>query len=72
MTTTSETPDRDLHSRGLAILRRLVGRDDAEFHPGQWEAIEALVAHHRRALVVQRTGWGKSAVYWLIPVNGGW
>ena len=65
MTTTSETPDRDLHSRGLAILRRLVGRDDAEFHPGQWEAIEALVAHHRRALVVQRTGWGKSAVYFV-------
>ncbi len=65
MTTTSEIPDRDLHSRGLAILRRLVGRDDAEFHPGQWEAIEALVAHHRRALVVQRTGWGKSAVYFV-------
>lgn len=60
-----ETLDRDLHSRGLAILRRLVGRDDAEFHPGQWEAIEALVAHHRRALVVQRTGWGKSAVYFV-------
>ncbi|MSS45723.1 RecQ family ATP-dependent DNA helicase [Cutibacterium sp. WCA-380-WT-3A] len=55
----------DLHARGLAILRRLVGRNDADFHPGQWEAIEALVAHHRRALVVQRTGWGKSAVYFV-------
>lgn len=54
-----------LRAQGLAILRRLVGRDDADFHPGQWEAIEALVAHHRRALVVQRTGWGKSAVYFV-------
>lgn len=46
-------------------LRRLTGRDDAVFHDGQLEAIEALVDGHRRALVVQRTGWGKSAVYFL-------
>ncbi|WCC80676.1 RecQ family ATP-dependent DNA helicase [Cutibacterium equinum] len=65
MTTPFNTPNNTLHDRGLAILRRLVGRDDAEFHPGQWEAIEALVAHRRRALVVQRTGWGKSAVYFV-------
>ncbi|WP_107481764.1 RecQ family ATP-dependent DNA helicase, partial [Streptomyces pseudogriseolus] len=31
----------------------------------QWRAIEALVAEKRRALVVQRTGWGKSAVYFV-------
>ncbi len=31
----------------------------------QWVAIEALVADKRRALVVQRTGWGKSAVYFV-------
>ncbi|MGH8961166.1 MAG: DEAD/DEAH box helicase, partial [Jatrophihabitantaceae bacterium] len=31
----------------------------------QWTAIEALVADRRRALVVQRTGWGKSAVYFV-------
>lgn len=31
----------------------------------QWSAIEALVVHRRRALVVQRTGWGKSAVYFI-------
>jgi ATP-dependent DNA helicase RecQ len=46
-------------------LRRLTGRDDAVFHDGQLEAIEALVDGHRRALVVQRTGWGKSAVYFI-------
>ncbi len=31
----------------------------------QWTAIESLAVHHRRALVVQRTGWGKSAVYFV-------
>ena len=36
---------------------------DAAFREGQLEAIEALVAQRRRVLVVQRTGWGKSAVY---------
>lgn len=49
----------------VGILRSLVGRDDADFHDGQFEAIEALVDDHRRALVVQRTGWGKSAVYFV-------
>ena len=44
------------------ILRSLVGRPDAEFHEGQAEAIDALVTDRSRALVVQRTGWGKSAV----------
>jgi ATP-dependent DNA helicase RecQ len=33
--------------------------------PDQWSAIEALVVDRRRALVVQRTGWGKSAVYFI-------
>lgn len=47
------------------MLRTLVGRDDADFHDGQFEAIEALVDDRRRALVVQRTGWGKSAVYFV-------
>ncbi|HMR49012.1 MAG TPA: RecQ family ATP-dependent DNA helicase [Arachnia sp.] len=49
----------------LTILRQLTGNPAAQFHPGQAEAIEALVAHRRRALVVQRTGWGKSAVYFI-------
>ncbi|PPL18854.1 RecQ family ATP-dependent DNA helicase [Microterricola pindariensis] len=49
----------------LAALRALVGRPDADFHDGQFEAIQALVAERRRALVVQRTGWGKSAVYFV-------
>jgi ATP-dependent DNA helicase RecQ len=37
----------------------------AEFRDGQREAIEAVVRDGSRALVVQRTGWGKSLVYWI-------
>ena len=44
---------------------RLVGRDDAALREDQWAAIEALAVDRRRALVVQRTGWGKSAVYFV-------
>jgi ATP-dependent DNA helicase RecQ len=46
-------------------LRELVGRDDAVLREDQWTAIEALAVDKRRALVVQRTGWGKSAVYFV-------
>ncbi|MEU1971323.1 DEAD/DEAH box helicase [Microbacterium sp. NPDC019599] len=59
---TSTTPARDA---ALDALRTLVGRGDADFHEGQFEAIDALVEGRRRALVVQRTGWGKSAVYFV-------
>jgi ATP-dependent DNA helicase RecQ len=45
-------------------LRALAG-DGARLRDDQWTAIEALVAGRRRALVVQRTGWGKSAVYFI-------
>lgn len=54
-----------LRGAALEILRTLVGRDDADFHEGQFEAIGALVERRERALVVQRTGWGKSAVYFV-------
>ncbi len=46
-------------------LRSLTGRPDAAFRDGQREAIQALVDDRARVLVVQRTGWGKSAVYFL-------
>lgn len=57
--------DEDLRPEAEAALRRLVGRDDAVLRDDQWTAIHALVAEQRRALVVQRTGWGKSAVYFV-------
>jgi len=49
----------------LDALRKLTGRADASFRDGQREAIGALVDDRNRVLVVQRTGWGKSAVYFL-------
>ena len=45
-------------------LRSLAG-PQARLRPDQWTAIKALVVDRRRALVVQRTGWGKSAVYFV-------
>ncbi len=54
-----------LREQAEEALRALVGRDDAALREDQWRAIEALVAFRRRALVVQRTGWGKSAVYFV-------
>ncbi|SBT51786.1 RecQ family ATP-dependent DNA helicase [Micromonospora narathiwatensis] len=47
-----------------AVLRRLAGAH-ARLREDQWRAIEALVVDRRRVLCVQRTGWGKSAVYFV-------
>jgi ATP-dependent DNA helicase RecQ len=49
----------------IQLLRAAVGNPAADFHPGQWEAIDALISKRARLLVVQRTGWGKSIVYFL-------
>lgn len=54
-----------LDDRALALLRRLTGRPEASFRPHQLEAIRALAGHRKRVLLVQRTGWGKSAVYFI-------
>src|SRR6476469_5457960 len=55
----------DVRERAEEHLRALVGRDDARLREDQWTAIEALAVDRRRSLVVQRTGWGKSAVYFV-------
>lgn len=54
-----------LYARALALLRVGLQNPSAAFRDGQWEAIETLVAHRRRLLLVQRTGWGKSIVYFI-------
>src|SRR5699024_4258062 len=54
-----------LYSEARTALKDLTGRADADFRAGQFDAISALVEQRRRVLVVQRTGWGKSAVYFL-------
>lgn len=48
-----------------ALLRTALGNPTANFRDGQWEAIEALVNQRKKMLVVQRTGWGKSSVYFI-------
>src|SRR5256886_3021240 len=54
----------DVRRRAEERLRALVG-GPASLREDQWRAIRALAVERRRALVVQRTGWGKSAVYFV-------
>src|SRR3954463_6798104 len=54
----------EIRTRAGSILQALAG-PEATLRPDQWRAIEALVVDHRRVLCVQRTGWGKSAVYFV-------
>ncbi len=49
----------------LTRLRALTADQTASFRPDQLEAIRDLVADRARVLCVERTGWGKSAVYFL-------
>ncbi|WP_436970778.1 DEAD/DEAH box helicase [Micromonospora rifamycinica] len=53
-----------VRERAEGVLRRLAGAH-ARLREDQWRAIEALVVDQRRVLCVQRTGWGKSAVYFV-------
>jgi ATP-dependent DNA helicase RecQ len=57
----------ELRTEADAILAELVGDPGgtARLREDQWQAVAALVEDRRRALVVQRTGWGKSAVYFV-------
>lgn len=47
------------------LLQTALANPAAEFRDGQWEAIDSLVNHQQKLLVVQRTGWGKSSVYFI-------
>jgi ATP-dependent DNA helicase RecQ len=47
------------------LLTQALGDADKDFRPGQWEAIDSIVNHRRKLLIVERTGWGKSAVYFI-------
>src|ERR1700679_3733468 len=58
-----------LRSQAEERLRELAG-PSALLRDDQWEAIEALLVGQRRALVVQRTGGGKSAVYFIATALG--
>ena len=54
-----------MRTQALKFLRRALRDPVAEFRQGQREAISALVQRRTKLLVVQRTGWGKSLVYFL-------
>lgn len=45
------------------LLKQMIGKD-AEFRDGQWEAIENAV-NNKRSLIIEKTGWGKSIVYFM-------
>ena len=65
MPTQQTAESLDLRGRAERHLQSLVGSPVAVLRDDQWTAIHALVQERRRALVVQRTGWGKSAVYFV-------
>lgn len=54
----------DEAGQAQALLARALG-GDATFREGQLDAILALTTDRSRLLVVERTGWGKSVVYFL-------
>jgi ATP-dependent DNA helicase RecQ len=53
-----------MKDRATALLRRALANPAADFRAGQWECIERIL-NSQRQLVVQKTGWGKSMVYFL-------
>ncbi|MFD6416535.1 RecQ family ATP-dependent DNA helicase [Streptomyces sp. NPDC060194] len=59
--------NHELRAEADAVLAELIGDPGgtARLREDQWQAVHALVEERRRALVVQRTGWGKSAVYFV-------
>ncbi|MDA3837179.1 MAG: RecQ family ATP-dependent DNA helicase [Nanoarchaeota archaeon] len=50
---------------GLSLLRKALNDSTAEFREDQWESIDRLVNEKKKLLVVERTGWGKSSVYFI-------
>ncbi|SVD91022.1 uncharacterized protein METZ01_LOCUS443876, partial [marine metagenome] len=57
--------DDFFRDEALGHLQRLTGNPSAEFRDQQLEVIHRLVENRQRVLLVQRTGWGKSAVYFI-------
>ena len=57
------TPKDDNYDLALKYLRVTI--KEANFRDGQWSAINQVVNLKKRLLVVQRTGWGKSSVYFI-------
>jgi ATP-dependent DNA helicase RecQ len=54
-----------MRNTALKLLQEMTNNRHADFHHDQWESINELVSNTAQLLVVQRTGWGKSAVYFI-------
>ena len=63
-TGSTSATDSEMRTAAEGHLRALAG-EHARLRDDQWTAISELVSGRRRVLVVQRTGWGKSAVYFV-------
>lgn len=61
----SNTSPMTFEEEALRLLQDLTGDSESTFRPGQLEAVRMLVEQRQRVLLVQRTGWGKSAVYFI-------
>jgi len=57
--------ENNVKDQAVTLLRHSLGDNAGNFHDHQWESISTLVEDQGRLLVVQRTGWGKSAVYFI-------
>ncbi|QZX99804.1 RecQ family ATP-dependent DNA helicase [Halobaculum rubrum] len=62
--TSFETSPRVTRDQAQKLLEESIG-PEAEFRPQQREAISRLVNQKERLFIVQRTGWGKSTVYFI-------
>src|SRR6186713_803787 len=54
-----------VEAEALRCFRVAMGQPEADFRAGQWEAIDHIVNQRGKVLCVQRTGWGKSMVYFV-------
>ena len=58
-----EIRNQSLFEKAMVILHEAYG-NNAKFRENQYEAIESIFTN-RRTLVIEKTGWGKSLVYFI-------
>jgi len=54
-----------IQKRARELIKQMFGQR-AELRSGQWEAIEYILSGSGKLLIVQKTGWGKSIVYFIM------
>ena len=57
----------DILTKDIALdfLKKSLLNINVSFREGQYEAIDAVVNKRKKVLVIQKTGWGKSSVYFI-------